>query len=300
MASKMVIDRQRTAAYLRGALASHAPTASAKFLEILEPDLRDEEPAPDMESVQRLLRRRLDRLRAQLVRADQAHNRDLEVLERLRERRDAAVAELAHLLARLRSILVGLWGRQTCSQLLGFQGNTPRDPVVLHQVVRRLVTSLRDDDFPVPASTLGGLRIDPIAWSHLLEEPAERLGRSLEEIALEHQDAATALIHKNEAMATYDHAYKATSRMLQELYRYVGMTEMAEKVRPRRRRRRKAALQVERTIEDELATQERLPEQETLAKEDQLAQQSTTSSPGPNVRPSAKPRLFKLLSGLRS
>ena len=46
-------------------------------------------------------------------------------------------------------------------------------------------------------------------------------------------------------MATYDHAYRVTARMLQELYRYVSMTELAKRVRPSRNHQRQPSPPIE-------------------------------------------------------
>jgi len=84
MPSKMITDRQKTAAALSGTVDAFSEQASDAFLALLEPVLREGESLPDLRQLQRLLRRRLDLLGTGLAEIDEAHQAELAADARLR------------------------------------------------------------------------------------------------------------------------------------------------------------------------------------------------------------------------
>jgi len=236
MATKAVIQRQKTAANLRACLQSHGAEAASELERALEAETTPEVEVPDMEDFQILLRRRLETARRRLVLADEAHLRDLRRLKALRVSRDRAVGELRRLIARLRAAVDGVCGPGSAAEALLLEGLTPRDPVVLQRVVVRSVQHLEERGLPRPQGSLGAIDLAPELWVDLLREPLDRLAEALTNLTLEKRAAVDSLLAKNAAKKDYDRLYASTTRMLQEFFRYVGMDEMAGSIRPRRRK----------------------------------------------------------------
>ena len=237
MASKTIIDREKTAEHLQGALQVHGPEAAAELARALEPEAAGDLEVPDMEAFQVLLQRRLATSRRRLVAADEAHLEDLRRLKTLRRSRDAAVRELRRLLASLRQGVDAFYGPGASAGALLLEGPTPRDPVALSRTAARVADHLEEAPIPIPESAIPGVDLHPLRWIDLIRLPLARLDRSLKSLAEERRDAVDSLLAKNAAKREYDRLYSASTRMLQEFFRYVGMDEMAETIRPRRRRR---------------------------------------------------------------
>jgi len=236
MASKTIISREKTAEGLRGVLVSHGAEAADELAKALAPEASEEVEMPEMEDFQILLRRRLDTSRQRLVAADEAHLAVLKRLAHLRRSRDGAVEEVRRLLARLRHLVEGVYGPSTSAEVLLLEGPTPRDPVVLQRTATRVVEHLEELGFPRPEEALAGIELAPHLWIDLLRQPLERLGASLVALTHEKRSAVDSLLAKNAAKKNYDRLYGATTRMVREFFRYVGMDEMAATVRPRRRK----------------------------------------------------------------
>jgi len=202
----------------------------------LEPEVTPEVEIPDMEDFQILLRRRLDTARKRLVTADEGHLKALRRLKVLRRARDLAVGELRRLLARLRQAVEGVHGPGAAAEVLLLEGPTPRDPVVLQRTAARTLEHLEQTGLPTPPAPLAEIDLGADLWVDLIREPLQSLGDSLSSLALEKRDAVDTLLAKNAAQKDYDRLYASTTRMLQEFFRYVGMDEMADTIRPPRRK----------------------------------------------------------------
>jgi len=231
----MVLNREKTSADLSGVLASHADEAAAMFADMVQLDLDEDRGVPDLSEFQRLLSRRLERLRKELVRADEIHRTERIEDQQLRIRRDEAAAELSRLLSAIRVGLEGPCGAESSKDLLGLEGSVPRrDPVALRRLATRTVERLRSGRFQLPASALPGFSFDPAAWIPLLEEPLDRLETALEGLSREKSTTTGKQLDKSDLIAEYDRAYSATARLLENFFRYIGKTGLAQRVRPSR------------------------------------------------------------------
>jgi hypothetical protein len=234
MYSKMVTQREKSADALSGVLASHTNEAADLFREMLAPHLDEGDSVPDLAQMQILLDRRLATLRRRLVSADRSHFGERKGDSTLRDERDTAVTELVQLLYRLRNIVDRACDGEVCKDLWGLEGTLPRDPAAVRNVTGRVVEQLRDPSFELPEA-LPGVALDPTPWIALLEEPLERLDQALKQLAQERGETARSQVSKDEALEDYDRAYQATARLFEDLFRLVGMTKLAGKVRDRRR-----------------------------------------------------------------
>jgi len=235
MVSKMVIDRQKTAAALGAALDTHAEEASATFKYLLEPFVDDDGSVPDLHRFQSLLQRRLAGLALDLVSADEVHVAEQEEDQASRRDRNAAVAELRPHVSRIRGLLELACGTGTCARLFSITGPTPRDPVVLQRVARRMVNRLTSEGFELGEVVDPGIRFDVSGWVAGLEPPLLKLEGSLGRLHKEGRESVDTRIAKGEAMSEYDRAFVSTARILEELFRYIGMPTKADTMRPTKR-----------------------------------------------------------------
>jgi len=232
MASKMVTDRQKNAAGLLAVLDAHAEEANDTFATLVKGHLQEGEEAPSLVFLQELLRRNLAHLDRELVQADERNLKEKREDRKQRRLRDTAVAQLSNLLSRLRQALDAACGSETCANVLGIEGSTPRDPVVLHRFASRVLQQLQDGGADTLEPTLPGFRWDSTEWISALEAPIQALGDSLAHLTLERRDSVSSHIHKRQVMDAYDVAYLSLARVMENLFRHTGLKELAERVRP--------------------------------------------------------------------
>lgn len=235
MASKMVTDRQKKATALGAVLDHHAREATETFIREMETELRGDEQVPDLHLFQELLLRRLQRNAQALVEADEQHRQEKKDDVTHRKTRDSAVEELTPILTRLSKAVEMACGAGSCNELLDLDKVIPRDPVVLHRHVERVLRKLRNQGFEAPGTTLVGFHISGEEWIPLLEEPNRRLGEALFHLSRESRQTVDTQRQKNAAFKRYDRTYLASARILESFFRYIDLDDLAEKVRPRRR-----------------------------------------------------------------
>jgi len=237
MVSKMVTDRQKTARALASALTEHAAGAQARFSALVQPYLREEEQIPDLTLFQELLQRHLDAVRGNLVEMDSLHHWELLDDQKIRENRNQAVLDLSSLLVRLRSTVKGAYGAGSYGKVLGVEDLVPRDPQRLQRYATLVKEHLEAGSLDEETPTLEGVSLDPIPWIRLIEEPLSRLSQALDLLSGEKRSTIDRQVTKNGLMFDYDRAYRNGTQILQSLFRFVGMDELAERVRPSSHRR---------------------------------------------------------------
>ena len=237
MISKMVTDRQKNANVLTAALKKHAARAGSRFSDLVRPYLQEGEEIPDLVFFQELLQRHLAAVHEDLVAVDDLHHQEQQDDQAVREARDLAVSDLTALLVRLRFIVKGVCGADSCGKVLDLEGAVPRDPVVLQRYARRVVERLESGSLGAQKSILEGVSIDVAPWIRLIEEPLGRLEEALGQLSDESRDTIESQLAKNAQMADYDRAYRSSARILENVFRFVGMDELAARVRPPSHRR---------------------------------------------------------------
>ena len=265
MPSKMITDRQKAAAELSGTVFIYAPKASAVLQRMFETDLHEGEQVPDLVFFQKLLGRRLSRLRTQLTEVDNTHRAEIRDDRKLRESRNVAAEELRQSISRIRKIVDGAYGAGTCARYLDVDGRIPKDPVVLHRVAEVFVKELRSGNLEEAGTTLPGVNLDVNAWADHLEGPTLRLGEILGQLTQERPETRDRQTVKAAAMTDYDNAYLATARIVENLFRYAGMIDRAEKIRPGGKSPAKASEEVEAEIEPEIEAESDSPDFEGVA-----------------------------------
>lgn len=232
MSSKMVTDRQKNAANLLAVLDKHSAEANHTLATLVAPHLQEGEEAPDIVQLQEMLRRNLAHLDRRLVQADDANLNERRENRIQRRRRDKAARQVSELISRLRQAVDAACGSEACADLLGIEGPTPRDPVVLHRLGVRVLGSLQEKAVEEADSTLPGFGWDPVETIASLEGPVASLGEALSHLTLERRDRVSTYLRKRQAMKEYDVAYTSLARVMENLFRHTGLTDLAERVRP--------------------------------------------------------------------
>ena len=232
MPSKMVTDRQKTAAAVEAAILAHAEEAAAGLAATLAPVLDEDEPPVDVVPLQDQLARLLDHRREVLVRMDEAHLAELGDDVGPRRQRDDAAQRLAARVISVRQTLGALFGPDATRTLVGLDGNTATDPVALARQGRRMLDRLSDPAFAFPRAQFAGVDLDVGVWVGELTGPVEELEAALAEVARERREAETTLTAKLLALDDYDRSYRAVARLLEGLYELTGLDGYAARVRP--------------------------------------------------------------------
>lgn len=236
MPSKMVTDRQRSAAAVEAAVASHSEETAAALGALLEPLLAEKEEAVDLRLLQALLGRLLADHRQALVRADEADLAATGDDLGARRRRDAVFRRLHERVVAIRRVLVSLYGVEGARAVGGFAGRTPRVAVALARLGRRLIGRFSEPGFALPASDAAEVEVDVGRWVAELEPPVEELEGALAELERERREAETTAAAKLAARDDFDRGYRAVVRVLEGLYLLAGRDRYAARLRPAGRR----------------------------------------------------------------
>ncbi|MEM7481743.1 MAG: hypothetical protein AAF481_11260 [Acidobacteriota bacterium] len=236
MPSKMVTDRQKSALAVEAAATTHSADVSAALTPIFALSVEGDEAVPDLGVLQRILGRRIQRMRLEMVSADEAHLDELADDDSPRRRRDEAADRLSVTLRSFRDLAEGIFGEGRGMPFLGLDTQVSRDPVVVLRQGRRAVERLRDESLPTPEFLLPSLSVDREDWATTLERDLQPLDEALERVAQEGREAEATLLAKQAAMDAYDRTFLQSARLLEALYRAAGLTELGDRVRPSTRR----------------------------------------------------------------
>lgn len=236
MPSKMVTDRQKSAAVVEQAAATHAELVGGRLTEFFSPFAKPGAPAIDFGSLFELLAATLAAHRQRMEAADDAHTTELGDDAPARDERDAAAAALHGSLVDLRATVEGLFGPGSAGAVLALDGQTASDPVVLERQAALAVERLRTDGLTLPAMRLPGLTFDPAAAAGALDPALERLRAALRAVSREAKEAEDTLIRKNRALDAFNTTFRGVAGTLESLFRLAGEPDLADRVRPSSRR----------------------------------------------------------------
>lgn len=190
------------------------------------------EPGLDVAALQRFAARAISRARDRLIEADDRLDQERHGDEEPRLRRDEATARLYDELVRTRRSLSEAVGSGAATRIFGIRGVTPRDPVVLLRVVRRMIPQLED-----PATHFPDLQVDGMAqdWPELaagLRSEMEPLAQAVREVNEERRKAELALVARDEALQEFRDVYIGFTRILDGVYVASGNRDLARRLRP--------------------------------------------------------------------
>jgi hypothetical protein len=229
MASKMVLDRQRSASKVVQAAETQSKRASEALRPLLVSALGDEAEKVDAALLVRAMGVLVRDAAARLLAADEAHEAELADDPAPRSARDAAAAEVYAVLTDLRTSARAALGDAAAAEL-GFSGVTPQDPLtvaLLAKTVLARLPGLRDRP-----SRSRGLRFDPAAYEQALAVPLAALNAAIAATAREAKEAEVTLTEKQRAMDAYDRVFTGAAAVMTAVFHLAGEDELAGRVRP--------------------------------------------------------------------
>jgi hypothetical protein len=231
MPSKGVLDRQRVGKAIVAAADTHAQEVGERLNDDLSVILAEGETLTDFKTLQlhlgRYLKMRLDAL----VAADEAHVQELDDDQDPRLRRDEAAELLYQKLIEVRDTVNAVFGSERAGKLVGIEGDTPRDPLVLHRHATRILDRLRAPDAELPPQRLRGVQLDPVVLAEELQPATDLLAEALADVDREQRETETTLTLKTEATEAFDRAVRGVGRILQGCDELADFPEFAEKIR---------------------------------------------------------------------
>ena len=233
MAEKQITDRQKSAEAVHTAAETHGAAAGDAFAKRYKHFLQKGETMPDIGLAMRLVARSLEEDAKALAAAGLAHEAELRDDVQPRKDRDAAALALRNRTIEIRSALEGVYGVATATAA-GFAGETPRDPVALGQHVRGVVNGLGTIKLPRPK--VKGAHIDVAATAEELDGLEKGLAKHLRVVKREEREAEETQSAKSRALDAYDVNFTASATLIEAGLLVAGKPELADRVRPSRRR----------------------------------------------------------------
>jgi len=233
MPSKLVTDRQKSAAAVIAAAHSHAARATAALTELFEPVVGKGQKLPDLGSIFALSEAALARATGALVDADIEHERELADDEAPRAKRDEIAAGLYADIVEFREVVTGLLGGAALP-MLRLTGATPRDPVVLARLARDVSAALSSQK--LPKSRVRGATFRAEDWVERLDDRITPLEKAIDVVAREVREAEGTQATKNRALEAYDETFRKVATLLSATLSIAGEDELASRVRPTARR----------------------------------------------------------------
>lgn len=242
MASKSVLDRQRVGKAIIAAARTHAQEVGERLQAILTPVLEDGETLPDLNQLQLLFARLLQRRLDALVAADECHLTELDDDTDIRQCRDQAAAELYDQVVAVRDLMRAAVGPERETEILGLEGRTPQDPLALNRAAERILCRLQQPGATeLTASRLPSVDLDLGEIPARLEAKIGDLRDALSAVGREEREADTTQQRKNEASAAYDEVARGVADTLRGWCHLADLPNLAERIRVTRPSRRRAA-----------------------------------------------------------
>jgi hypothetical protein len=231
MPSKGFTDRQKGAAAVVAAAESHATLIADQLALQLSKQLVGKEKLPDISLLVKLFGRALDGAIRELGDADDALEAERSDDDAPRRLRDASLSRLFEQITDLRELTSGVFGSAVVNTTFG--GPTPQDPVVLIRFARAIVASIRAGKLGKPRH---GLTWDATQTLLDIEAEIEALQAQVDKVSIEIKELQHAQVLRDEKLATYDATFSAVATVLQGLLIASGKPDLADRVRPSRRK----------------------------------------------------------------
>jgi hypothetical protein len=234
MLSKMVTDRLKDAGLVLSALGTLGPKLGPRAKELFAPYLQAGEVMPNFELIAKLIHRLIEDRAKKMETADSKHNDELADDAAPREARDMAQRELYAALVDVKQGVATVFGESWHAQLR-IPKEIPQDPSQLWRLAGEIGQALRSAKLPKPR--LKGVKtFDSEPWIEQISEPAERLGKAIDDVSREVREAQATLVDKSRAVAAYDEGFSTGTALVMDLLRMFGESEHADRLRPSARR----------------------------------------------------------------
>jgi hypothetical protein len=249
MASKLVTDREKSSRAVVAAATTHAKEIADGVARELSPRLKAGEVMPDVALLVQLIGRRIAADTAELVRADEAHERELADDAAPREARDEAAAKVRAVLVDLRAGVEAAYGPAGLRKL-GIDVAVPEDPSVLATLGASVVKSLRDQAVKLPKPKRASMKLDRRGFADELEAELPPLVKALAKVATEEREKEATLLKKQAAMKRNDRSFTRGAGMISAACAQADLDDLAAKVRPSGRRPGRTAQEEEEAPEE--------------------------------------------------
>ena len=228
MGSKLVINRQKSSETVQSAGKNYEGIMVAKTGALL-----GEEAGQAAGVLVRSATARLGELTQNMVTADDRHLNEIADDAQTLGTRDEAVASTRAGLMEVRELCGTVYGPEYVRKL-GFDGNTPSDPVQLERLATQVLANF--DTASRPATARFGLNLDVTQLKEQLAPEVAALTAALAAISEDVRQADMKLVEKRQAMDVYDKGFSATADLISTLLKLSGEEELAKRVRPSVRR----------------------------------------------------------------
>lgn len=243
MASQGVLDRHRVAKAIVATARTHARQVGDRLQEILAPFVPEGVTLPDLTRLQLVLADYLEAQIDDVVRADEAHLKELDDDQGPRRRRDEAAESLYDTVVAIREVLVGNFGSDQANEIHGINGRTSLDPLTLFRQASRMLERLNEQAAAPPPPRLDGAGADLARLAAQLQPALDEMTQAIQEVDREIREAETTNLVKDNALAVLDRAVSTVGRALTAFDDLAGFTAFSDKIRltlPNRRRRETA------------------------------------------------------------
>ena len=237
MATKMVTDKSAEASFLGATASTFLREVSPPLAGSLSPLLAEGEILPDIPLLANLVVRFVESRLDRLIAADKANiDARANLLEPRLERDQASGLTSANLFG-IRDICRGLYGRKLTARIIPDDRRIPQRPQALLHEAEHVLERLQDPDLALPERKLFGVTVDAGELVKNFEPSVAELRSALDEVDEKNREAQITQAAKDKAMAEFNAGFSAAIRLLESLAEIAGVPELADKVRPTRRRR---------------------------------------------------------------
>lgn len=231
MPTKGLIERQRIGKDILQSVRTHARAVGERLNQSLQFTVAEGETLPDFITLQHQLARLLESRLDALAEADHAHLQELNDDREPRFRRDQAVRALYDKLIEVRELTKGFFGTDLANALVGIDGATSQDPLILHDQATEALESLREPTPKLPPRRLSSVPFDRNAVADELQPFVDTVGEILEEVKREGREREATKGRRDEAIRRFDIASSAIGRIQIGLDELAELPHFAEKIR---------------------------------------------------------------------
>jgi len=228
MGSKMVINRQKSSEAVQAVGRNHADEIEKGVTAAYGPDAGP--------AVKLLIHNAVEILKrdtVSMVSSDDEHLKETADDASSIDERDTFAQKAYEQLVDFRETAKAVYGSEYVDTL-GFKGSTPQDPVAIHRLGVLVTGNISSSRPPEPRRA--GVSLDIAQWSGPLGESIRALEKSLSHVADEKREAESLLVARNTAIEKYDRTFSKTADLMSSLLSIAGKDELAQRVRPSRRR----------------------------------------------------------------